>query len=121
MPMYDRTCTSCGTVVEDSYEPMRASGARTCPEGCGKTLERRITSGTGDAPAKAPGVNADAIPGGIYIRHGLCHADGTPRRFDSKTDIRKAAAKKGLTWGYDSTEHIPARGTDKNPNTAKWT
>jgi hypothetical protein len=39
----------------------------------------------------------DDIPGGYEIRHGLCNADGTPRRFYSHSDIRKAAAARGLT------------------------
>jgi hypothetical protein len=45
----------------------------------------------------APAVFRDSIPGGLWIRHGICNDDGTPKRYDSVTDIRKAAAAKGLT------------------------
>jgi hypothetical protein len=51
----------------------------------------------------------DSIEGGIEIAHGLCHADGTPRRFDSRTAIREAARAKGLipwpdVWTEDRTK-----------------
>lgn len=48
-------------------------------------------------PNRAPGVFSDGIPGGILIRHGLCNADGSPRRYDSKTEIRAEAARRGMT------------------------
>jgi hypothetical protein len=60
---------------------------------CHRTMDER-----GDQPfGSAPGVFSDSIPGGVWIRHGICHDDGTPKRYDSLTDIRKAAAAKGLT------------------------
>jgi hypothetical protein len=46
--------------------------------------------------AAAPVIWADDIPGGVELAHGLCHPDGTPRRFDSRSAIRRAAAEKGL-------------------------
>lgn len=46
---------------------------------------------------QAPGVFADSIPGGIMIRHGICNEDGSPRRYDSKTEIRAEAQRRGLT------------------------
>lgn len=50
-------------------------------------------------------VRPDDIPGGLEIAHGLCHADGTPRRFDSRSSIRQAASEKGLIeWGEVYTE-----------------
>jgi len=45
----------------------------------------------------APGIVPDSIPGGIMIRHGICNPDGSPRRYDSKTDIRAEADRRGLT------------------------
>jgi len=42
----------------------------------------------------------DDIPGGVLIEHGLCNADGSARRFDSRSAIRREAAAKGLMlWG----------------------
>lgn len=49
-----------------------------------------------EARREAPTVWADDIPGGLEIAHGLCHENGTPRRFDSRSAIRQAAAVKGL-------------------------
>jgi hypothetical protein len=46
-------------------------------------------------------VRQDSIPGGLLIAHGLCHDDGTPRRYDSHTEIREAARIKGLTAWTD--------------------
>jgi len=68
---------------------------------CGRVMDEQGTVGV-----PAPGIIPDTIPGGIYIRHGLCHADGTPRRFDSMTEIRRAAAAKGLTL-YGETPKAP--------------
>jgi hypothetical protein len=51
---------------------------------------------------KAPGVISDDIPGGIEIRHGLVNADGSPRRFYSKTDMKIAANEAGLKWSGDT-------------------
>jgi hypothetical protein len=44
----------------------------------------------------APVVWADDIPGGIEIAHGLCNADGSPRRFDSRSAIQTGRREKGL-------------------------
>lgn len=42
----------------------------------------------------------DSIPGGLVIEHGLCNADGTPRRYDSHSEIRLECAKRNLMpWG----------------------
>ena len=48
------------------------------------------------------GVRGDDIPGGILIRHGICNADGTPKKYYSKTEIRRAADEKGYTIGDDT-------------------
>lgn len=41
-------------------------------------------------------VIGDDIPGGVWIRHGLCNADGTPRKYYSKSEMAKEAEKRGL-------------------------
>lgn len=47
----------------------------------------------------------DTIEGGIEIAHGLCNEDGTPKRYDSRSAIRQAAAVKGLIqWSEVYTE-----------------
>jgi hypothetical protein len=56
-------------------------------------------------PRRAPVVRPDDIPGGLDIAHGLCNPDGTPRRFYSRTEIRKACAEKGMIpWTEVYTE-----------------
>jgi hypothetical protein len=47
-------------------------------------------------------VLSDSIPGGIWIKHGICNDDGTPKRYDSLTDIRRAANEKGWTLSGDT-------------------
>ena len=48
------------------------------------------------------GVAGDDIPGGLEVKHGICWPDGTPRRFYSKSEIRKTAADAGLTIGGET-------------------
>lgn len=56
-------------------------------------------------PRRAHTVRPDSIPGGIEIAHGLCHADGMPKRYDSQSEIRAACAAKGLVpWTDVYTE-----------------
>lgn len=57
-------------------------------------------------------VATDSIPGGMEIKHGLCNPDGTPRRFDSKSDIRRAAYEAGWTIA-DETPKINPRLQDQ--------
>jgi hypothetical protein len=47
-------------------------------------------------------VATDSIPGGLEVKHGICWPDGTPRRFDSKSDIKRAAFNAGLTIGGET-------------------
>jgi hypothetical protein len=44
----------------------------------------------------AHGIATDDIPGGLAVRHGVCHDDGSPRMFYSKTDLKRALNEKGL-------------------------
>lgn len=53
-------------------------------------------------PANTILISTDDIPGGVEIRHGLCNEDGTPRRYYSKTDIRREANRRGLTQKGDT-------------------
>jgi len=55
------------------------------------------------------GVIGDDIPGGIEIRHGLVNADGSPRRFYSKTEIKRAANEKGLSQDGDTAKPYRVR------------
>lgn len=108
MPFYDRQCETCGEQKIDCYEPMTAP---TVACECGGNTTRVWLMG------KANGIIPDGIPGGVYIKNGICWPDGTPRRFDSHTDIRKEAARQGLV---NKVQHVGGKGTDKSKHTSKW-
>ena len=60
----------------------------------------------------------DDIPGGVLIENGLCHADGRPRRFYSRSEIERAAKEQGLV---NMVRHVPAsKDSDKSPHTIDW-
>lgn len=105
----DVQCGDCGVVQKDRYIEIETERCA-----CGGMLKRIRLS--------PPAVIGDDIPGGVDIRHGICHPDGTPRRFYSRTDIRKAAKAAGLEWGHDTNRHVPnpKRGTDKHFETRRW-
>jgi len=108
MPMYDRKCTGCGAIEYDVLEPIEAP-ASACNT-CGSVTERAWL-GRGAA------VVDDSIPGGLEIKHGLCHPDGTPRRFDSKSEIAREAKRTG--W-VNYVVHEGSRGSDKSKHTSRW-
>ena len=107
----DIVCLRCGQKTCDQYldwnEPYP-------PCACGGQTTREYN------PKSLGMVIPDDIPGGIEIRHGVCNDDGTPKRYYSRTDIRKAAKAKGMIWGGDEARHIPLPGSDRNPNTTRW-
>lgn len=59
---------------------------------------------------RAHGVVGDEID--IEIRHGLCNPDGSPRRFRSRTDIKRVASRRGM-MNYVATEKTPGPDTHK--------
>lgn len=92
----------------------------TC-ERCGHTLSvGDFPFCKGSASDHTPGrfgAISDEIPGGIEIKHGLCHEDGTPRRYYSKSEIMREAKARGMT---NYVVHQPVRGSDKSPHTTRW-
>ena len=66
--------------------------SKPCPT-CGQPATRIAV----EAPDRAPSVIPDEIPGGIDIKNAICNADGSPRRFYSKSAIREEAARRGYT------------------------
>ena len=59
-------------------------------------------------------VIGDDIPGGIEIKHAICWPDGTPKKYYSKSEIKKAAADAGYTMA-DETPKMPSHVADR-----KW-
>jgi hypothetical protein len=104
--MYDRRCDTCSTVHPDCWEPI---SCETPACSCGGTLERvYLPTGRG----QVLGDECD-----VWVKHGICNDDGTPKRYTSKKDMREAAEKKGMV---NHVEHIPARGSDKSRHTVRW-
>lgn len=60
----------------------------------------------------------DDIPGGLLVPHAVCNADGTPKRYYTKSDIAKAAKAAGWT---NRVEHVTPQGSDKAKYTSRWT
>jgi hypothetical protein len=81
----------CGGETPHTFSELLwfSQGPPECPE-CGSPSQFYH-----DAGAQAPAVVGDEID--IQVRHGLCHEDGSPRRFTSMQELRKAAYDKGLS------------------------
>lgn len=86
---WQRECARCGFVGKVfgwDYEMPLA-----CPT-CGeptKPVDNQINHAHGIVP--------DEIPGGLLVEHAICNPDGTPKRYYSKSEIRKAANDAGWT------------------------
>jgi hypothetical protein len=76
-------CGWAGKLLAWDYDP------KPCPR-CGEQTSRQV------AVSLAPSVIGDDIPGGVVMEHGVCHDDGTPRKFYSKSEIIRVAREKGL-------------------------
>lgn len=108
MPMYDRICTN-GHKLIDCWEPVTAPVV-ACPE-CGKETERAWLT-------KPSNVIGDDIPGGIWIRHGLCNEDGSPRKYYSHSEMRAEAKRRDLV---NAVRHTTGPDSDKSKHTVIWT
>jgi hypothetical protein len=91
LPRYDMICKNEHETIDlvkgvnDPFPP--------CPT-CGEATSILWT--------QTAAIIGDDIPGGIEMRHGICNPDGTPKRYYSKTEIKRAANEKGLSWGDDT-------------------
>lgn len=52
-------------------------------------------------PRRSNAIWTDDIPGGVEITNGICNADGTPKRYFSKSAIRQACEVKGMIPYHD--------------------
>jgi hypothetical protein len=84
--MNTTTCEKCGTELQVGDYPF-------CPHGRG-----------------AGGAIGDECD--VVINHGLCHEDGSSRRFRSKSEIQAEAKRRGLV---NVVRHI-----DGSPHTKRW-
>ena len=105
MPFYDLICENDHEQI-DIY--LRIGERPPCPT-CGletQTLWRTSSNVVGD--------ECD-----VWIRHGICNEDGSPRRYTSKAEMTKEAKKRGL---INLVEHVtdPKSGSDKAKFTTRW-
>lgn len=85
----------------------------TC-EKCNKVLQ------VGDFPFCPHDHQANSVIGDecdILVKHGLCNADGSPKRYRSKSEMARDAAAHGWT---NYVRHIGAPGSDKSKHTSRW-
>jgi hypothetical protein len=105
MPIYDLICLN----GHKQYDCLLKLGERPpCPECAAATDTLWERSGN---------VIGDDIPGGIWMEHGLCNSDGSPRKYYSKSEIAREAKRRGLV---NKVEHVTTQGSDKAPHTKRW-
>jgi hypothetical protein len=105
--LVDARCRRCGELHIDVW--MDTQGAELPACGCGGALERHHQ--------RAAAVRQDSVPGGLWIEHGVCHADGSPRRFDSHSELARALKAKGLV---NQVRHVPDQGSDRSKLTQRF-
>jgi|SRR5579859_5629080 len=103
MPLHDKRCVECGQEKVDVYETSERKVDR-CE--CGGQLENLYRPGH---------VIGDEID--VEIKHALCNADGTPRRFRSRQELNRVAKEKGYT---NYVRHLGTKGGDKSKQTQRW-
>lgn len=129
MRMIDLQCPTCGHIVIDHFQRNSSELLPLCHV---FTPVRTEASGKGGdihcAPCLSPmrrawlpstlgAVIADSIPGGLDIKNALCNPDGSPRRYYSKTEIAREAAKRGYT---NMVQHQGTKGGDTSKITTRW-
>lgn len=118
--MIDCKCEACGAVTKDLLSDPKT--IPTCTACGGVQFEVKWTEASSHGVTTSQAVViGDDIPGGIVINHGICEENGDPKKYYTKSDIRKAAKAKGFIWGGDYHDHVtnPKEGTDKNPHTTR--
>lgn len=110
MPNYDKRCTDCGRIERDVMELLNAPPVPCLAgETCAGTMQRVWL------PGKASSVKGDEID--VWIKHGMCWPDGSPRHFTSQSHLDREALKAGKT---NYVVHQPTKNGDKNPHTVRW-
>ena len=104
MPMYDLVCSN-GHEQIDLW--LKLGERPPCPT-CGEP--------TSTLWRNANGVISDECD--VWIRHGICNDDGSPRRYTSKAEMAAVAKAKGIA---NVVTHVTPPWTDKSKFTTKWT
>ena len=113
MKMIDLQCSACGhTKIDHLVRDIDSLPPYDCPECQQKTFEKVLL------PSTLGTVIDDSIPGGFWAKNGICNPDGTPKRYDSWTDVKKAADKAGLV---NRVRHVGTKSGDRSKHTVRWT
>jgi hypothetical protein len=107
LTLIDTKCWRCGHKKYDVFVVL-GQPYPDC-EKCGGECERLYEAGS------TAGVVGDECD--VWIRHALCNADGSPRRYTSRQEIAREAAKRGWT---NHVEHVAVE-SDKNKHTQRFT
>lgn len=107
MPMFDLLCPGCGLQRIDVLQPVTCEQP-LCDE-CQTPMQRAWLT----KPSNVVGDECD-----VWVRHGICNEDGSPRRYTSKSEMARAAKEKGWT---NAVRHVGIdAGSDKSPHTTRW-
>lgn len=106
MRIIDLKCATCERIQLDHLE---RDEDKSRPDCCGTAMERVFL------PTQRNNVIGDEID--VEIRNGLCMPDGSPRRFRSRTELRKAEQKAGM---LNYVQHVGGKGSDKSTHTRRW-
>ena len=104
--LVDTRCLGCGQIAVDVWR--EHAQLPPCPA-CGHPTERCWAR-----PLASAAVHGEID---VVIRHGLCHPDGTPRRFESRQALRRAERAAGLT---NAVAHLGVEVSDKSPRTQRF-
>lgn len=108
--MVDVRCRVCGHQTE-ALQRDKGSIAPCSEAGCGGERERIYASMPGRSA-----VHGDDIPGGVWMKHGICNEDGTPKRYDTRHEIRDAARKAGLVSMEEAGQQLPVTDEETEKN-----
>lgn len=127
MRYIDIRCPECGAVTVDHFQRNSKESLPLCAAmrpldivvdyrepamgRCGGQTIRHYL------PTNRNNVIGDEIPGGVLMHNALCNSDGTPRRYDSRTEINREAKKRGYE---NHVQHIGQQGSDKSKHTTRW-
>lgn len=114
MQMVDTRCPVCEHVEIDVLLRDKDEAGNYRYPGCGcsagATVERVHLGHSGY-------IIGDDIPGGYWVKNGICNPDGSPKRYDTKSSMREAAKAAGL---MQHVVHEGGKGSDKSKHTQRF-
>lgn len=127
MKQIDTKCPCCGHITEDVLLREKDSDGQYVMPRCGQSVDQLqddpLSATACDGIVErvylghAAHVSSDSIPGGMWIRNGICNPDGTPRRYDSFSDMRREAKARGMV---NHVEHQGTKGGDRSRHTQRF-